>query len=101
MDLLTDIPMRELARATDPVTSHAAAARVSEFAAEHYVRILRALDSGPAHIYAIAERAGLNHVQVARRITELANGHRVVTVGQPIRGPTGRKCRVWAKGPRT
>lgn len=89
-------PWSARTRRTDPSTSQAAAARVDEFAAEHYQRILRSLELGPASIYEIAERANITHVQVARRLPELLKGQRVRLIeGLVRRSPTGRSCRVW------
>jgi predicted ArsR family transcriptional regulator len=84
------------ARRSDPATSHDAAASVDVFSAEHYQRIIRALKSGgPGTIYEIAERCGMTHVQVARRLPEMQG--RLVRIRASItrRGPTGRACRVW------
>ena len=84
------------ARRSDPGTSQEAAARACEFTAEHYQKIITALRAGPGTIYEVAERAGITHVQVARRTSEM-EGRRVRTLpGEVRRSPTGRKCRVWA-----
>lgn len=58
------------ARATDPHTSKEAARRAATFANNHRDRIHAALDT-PANIYEIAERTGLDHVAVARRMAEM------------------------------
>lgn len=80
------------ARRRDPETSHAAASRASEFAAVHMAAIRKALTLGSGTIYEIAERTGLDHVQVARRLPEM----RDAKVSDEKRcGPTGRMCRVW------
>jgi hypothetical protein len=83
------------ARREDPVTSQLSAARVDEFAAAHYRRILDAMVE-PGTIYEVAERAGISHVQVARRLPELEAGNRVRVLPDLKRpSPTGRMCRVW------
>jgi hypothetical protein len=82
------------ARRTDPGTSHEAAARVQEFAGEHFRLILGALAVRPGNIYDIADHTGLTHVQVARRAAELADGGKIKSSREEP-GPTGRKCRVW------
>ena len=82
------------ARATDPQTSHAAALRVDEFSHVHFGLILGALRQAPGTIYQIGARAGLSHVQVARRMPELEGLGHVVPHGA-AEGPTGRACRVW------
>ena len=92
------------ARRDDPATSHAAARRVGEFGHVHHAVILTALEArGPATIYELAERTGLDHVAVARRMSELAGGvpgtGRVHRTGETRPGPTGRQCDVWAHGP--
>jgi hypothetical protein len=81
-------------RNTDPHTSHAAAERVGEFSHVHFGLILAALRSRPGTIYEIGRRAGLSHVQVARRMPELEGLGRVAANGTAL-GPTGRACRVW------
>lgn len=91
---LTFEPVR--ARRRDPATSQASASRVREFDAEHYTKILDALEHADGSIYQIAERTGLTHVQVARRMPELEAGHKVTTTDETRVSPSGRGCRVWA-----
>lgn len=85
------------ARSDDPVTSHQAAARLAEFAGDHHAKILGSLlTQGDGTIYELAERTGLDHVAVARRMSELE----ALQVARPKPGvkrasPTGRPCRVW------
>lgn len=88
------------ARRTDPATSHAAAVAAKRLAREHAHKIVTALRLGPATIYGLAERTGLNHVQVARRMKELQADNRVrrqrvgdKNVTQP--SPNGCPCCVW------
>lgn len=59
------------ARRTDPITSHAAAARSVKFAESHAARILLALQYGALNAEEIGESAGLTVVQVDRRTIEL------------------------------
>lgn len=61
-----------LARRTDPATSHQAAARAARFAESHAGRILSALQDGPATAHNLSERTGLTVVQIDRRLPELA-----------------------------
>jgi hypothetical protein len=84
------------ARREDPPTSQLAAVRVDEFAAAHYQRILEAMRE-PSTIYEIAERAGISHVQVARRLPEMEGKRVRVKAGLVRKGPTGRMCRVWER----
>lgn len=72
------------------------AARTNEFAAAHYQKILTALSEiGKGSIYDVADRAGMSHVQVARRTAEM-DGKRIRTIpGEKRRSPSGRPCRVW------
>jgi predicted ArsR family transcriptional regulator len=84
------------ARREDPVTSHAAADLVREFEGEHFAKVLKGLAEGSATIYELADRAGLTHVQVARRMPELEQAGRVrIREGEKRKSPTGRPCRVW------
>jgi predicted ArsR family transcriptional regulator len=91
------------ARKRDPSTSKAAAAMVEEFSDSHYCAILGALALGPGTIYEIAGRAKLDHVAVARRLSELGTCGLAKVVRRPDGGAltrigaTGRPCRVWAK----
>jgi hypothetical protein len=90
------LPLRPLARRTDPSTSHVAAARAGSLAGAHQVKILEALAQGDGTIYVLAERSGLTHVQVARRLPDLTQANRIRLTGEEREGPTGRMCRVWA-----
>jgi hypothetical protein len=86
------------ARSSDASTSHAAAARVREFDAEHFTKILQALTT-PGNIYELAARCGLDHVQVARRLSELeqATPPRARPTNETRPSPKGRPCRVWER----
>lgn len=92
---------RLLARRSDPHTSHAAAARVAEFASQHAARIVLALkDRGPSTISEIAAATGINSVACARRLPELerlgaVRPQRVDGVVVTRAGDSGRMQRVW------
>ena len=89
------MPLFAAARRTDPATSHAAAARVTEFAGEHHAAILTALAVGPAGASGIAERCGLSGHQVNKRLTELAKAGRIVETGRTVRSSSNRGEREW------
>lgn len=92
------IPAHERARRTDPETSHAAAKAV-DFAHGHFALIMGSLkEHGAGTIYEIAERTGLDHVQVARRLPELARANPPVVrrTAERRKSPKGRACDVWA-----
>lgn len=97
MQLQIEAPLRPLARATDPATSHAAAASAAGLARDHHAKILEAIQIfGPATIYQVAYMTNLTHVQVARRMPELqAAGDVRVKTDETRAAPTGRQCRVW------
>lgn len=83
------------ARRRDPETSQVAAGSAREFSARHAAKIWCALrDEGPATIYELAQRTGLDHVQIARRLSEMQPWHAEPT-GESRAGPSGRPCRVW------
>lgn len=95
-----------LARRTDPATSHAAAARVAEFDANHHDLILAALKKHRAGltVHEIASLCRLDAHQVGKRMKELETDHEVeqaLTRGpngySPMTrtGPSGRAARVW------
>jgi predicted ArsR family transcriptional regulator len=92
--LAIDFTMR--ARKSDPQTSHDAAGRAGEFAGQHHAIILGDLMTrGPGTIHELAERTGLDHVAVARRMSELETLRTVETTGETRPGPSGRHCREW------
>jgi len=89
------------ARASDPVTSHLAAAAADKFASTHKGRILDAihaieLDGRNASPERIAERTGLTVVQIDRRLPEMERKGLVRVVrmwhGSPV---TMNGFRVW------
>lgn len=93
---------RTLARRRDPETSHAAAARVAEFASGHHDLILRVLrDRGPLTGHEIAAFCPLDAHSILKRLGELEKGGliRVVTDAEgkamTRTTPSGRRARVW------
>ncbi len=80
------------ARRRDPETSKAAAAKAASFAVSHRNRIMAVLRDEPGTIYDLAARCGLDHVEVARRMSECKR------LGLAV--PTNEKrdgCRIWRK----
>lgn len=66
---MSDVSLR--ARATDPLTSWAAADRAEAFAGSHRARIVKALRSGDMTAREISAVIGLTVVQIDRRLPEL------------------------------
>jgi hypothetical protein len=85
-----------LARAGDPVTSRAAAARVREFAGQHHRAIIEALREAPGGPSAIAQRSGLVAHQVGKRIHELEKAGLIKQTGRLVESASGRQEREWA-----
>jgi predicted Rossmann fold nucleotide-binding protein DprA/Smf involved in DNA uptake len=81
------------ARRTDPLTSHAAAARLPAFKGQHATAILEALAAGPAGQSGIAERTGLTVAQVSKRLCELRRGGLVERDGEARSASGGREAR--------
>ena len=87
---------RKLARRSDPSTSHAAAEQAKHFALQHYTKIVSCLKQyGPNGKDSIAELAGLDKSQVARRLPELARLGHVELTGQLTTSKSGRAEREW------
>lgn len=87
---------RVLARREDPATSHAAAARVSEFASSHQHRILAAIqDLGDATVDEIARHCEIQAHAVGKRLIELQRARQIVPTGTERPGDSGRLQRVW------
>ena len=85
-----------LARRRDPVTSHAAAARVVEFSGAHHVAILAALrEHGTGTVYDLEGWTGISAHRIGKRMHELENAGRVKWTGGTAPSPSGRECRVW------
>lgn len=78
--------MSHLARATDPVTSHIAAARSHAFAGTHRERILAALkEHGASTAERLSRLTGLTVVQIDRRLPEmLGQAQPVMVCGAPL-----------------
>lgn len=89
------------ARNSDPVTSHEAAARAESFVAGHEAKIFGALhEAGFLGLTAaeIAERTGLESVQVNRRLGAMGGYKNGVKVGVGVIKLNGAKrdgMRVW------
>jgi predicted ArsR family transcriptional regulator len=96
LSLLEGAPLRALARATDPITSHQAAAKAGPLVHVHVQLIRDAFrKGGDGTIYELAARVGLTHVQVARRMPDLLERGQVFVTGETRLSPSGRACRVW------
>lgn len=95
--LAIDFDAKTLARRADPQTSHAAAARVREFAGRHAGQIFGWLFDHPAGGTKdeIANGTGIDAIAVARRIAELRRTAGVYDSGETRRTPTGRAATVW------
>lgn len=81
-------------RTDDPATSHAAASRARRFLDDHHSRIVGVLGI-PGTIYDIARRTGMDHVAVARRMSELVASGRIMDTGRTAPSPSGRECTVY------
>jgi hypothetical protein len=89
------LPLFGAARASDPVTSHKAAAQAGGLATKHQRQILSALLDGPAGASGIAARCGLLPHQIGKRIAELAKAGRIVETGRTVTSASGRGEREW------
>ena len=89
------MPLFAAARASDPVTSHQAAAQAGGLATKHQRQILAALLDGPAGASGIAARCGLLPHQIGKRINELAKAGRIVETGRVVTSSSGRGEREW------
>lgn len=83
------------ARRDDPATSQLAAQQAITLAADHYAKIIDALEERNGTIYELATATGLTHVQIARRMPELAAYGKVTATDETRLSPSGRQCRVW------
>jgi hypothetical protein len=79
------------ARREDPATSQLAAARAGTFAPKHRDVILAAL-AMPGTIKEIAQRTGIDHVAVARRMSEIERAGDAKPTDEVRAG-----CRVWTR----
>ena len=91
------LPLFAAARASDPETSHQAAAQAGGLATKHQRQILAALLDGPAGASGIAARCGLLSHQVNKRINELARDGRIVQTGRVVPSSSGRGERDWTR----
>jgi predicted ArsR family transcriptional regulator len=82
------------ARASDPVTSHQAAASVNAFAGDHKAKIVAFLRRGPAGATRIADGTGLGRDAVGKRTTELEREGVIVRHGTE-RNRKGRSEAMW------
>lgn len=80
------------ARASDPPTSHAAAARAKRSAVGHREAIVKALASGPAGQSEIARRTGLTVAAVSKRLKELRETGRIERCGECQSDTGGREA---------
>lgn len=85
-----------MARASDPITSHEAAAQAKELQARHHRLILAALEQhGASGKDRLAAITGMSGVQIARRLPELLKAGRVRLTGREVRSDSGRNEREW------
>lgn len=83
------------ARRTDPHTSHEAAARVDEFANQHYAAILDALRKQDGQtVWDLEINGAIGHHEAGKRMKELEKRGKVYWQGER-KSPSGRNCRVW------
>ncbi len=94
--------IQTLARTGNPGTSHAAAASVRHFAAQHHAQILGVLRAHPGGltVHEIAAYCGLPAHAIGKRMHELDEANRATVVvdlyGEVTRlAPSGRPARVW------
>lgn len=93
---------RTLARASNPVTSHAAAARVGEFGHVQHDTILRVLrHRGQLTAFEIAAFCALDAHEIGKRLGEMERAgliHVVLNEGRIVMrlAPSGRQARVWS-----
>jgi predicted ArsR family transcriptional regulator len=86
------------ARASDPKTSHAAAAQAKDLQGQHQRLILACLEQhGALGKDGIASRTRLDGVQTCRRLTELERAGLIRWTGRKVRSTAGRDEREWCK----
>lgn len=99
MTVQLGLPLRvgPLARATDPTTSHVAAASMGQGAARHRAMILYELqrDRRPRTYAEIADACGLEKHQVARRLPELLDEGVVRRLAAMRDTPSKRPAHLW------
>lgn len=91
------VSAHQLARKSDPTTSHLAAARVHEFSATHAQRIAFCLSfHGPQTVDQIAAYAGMASQAVNKRLPEMQRmGLAAPVEGEMRLSGSGRLARVW------
>ena len=90
------IDFEPLARASDPATSHQAAAQARELARQHHRIILAALEAhGAMGKDGIAARTSLTGVAVCRRLAELQRMGKIAPTGRTVLSTAGRHEREW------
>lgn len=93
LSLIFDAP---LARRSDPVTSHLAAASARDLQRQHQSLIVAALKQhGPLGKDGIAARTKLTGVAVARRTVELQRAGLIRPTGKTVASAAGRPEREW------
>lgn len=99
MDEITDLfDPRNLARTSDPVTSHQAAARVAEFAGAQRARVLEALPAGlELGAEEIADRTSMDAYQVRKRLPELQARGLARPTERTRTTRSGRGERIWVR----
>lgn len=96
--LAFELDPRQLARRTDPSTSHEAARRVREFAGGHALLILKCLrERGPLTPEQIETFTGIQAYAVRKRLPELLSHSPPMACPTGEIAPTrsGRRQRVW------
>lgn len=81
MDLLDGVPLRALARSSDPGTSHAAVTSIDAGGIAHQV-LVELLAGGPGTSHELAERTGMSLVTVSPRMKPLEDAKRVRRAGK-------------------
>ena len=90
------VSAHQLARKSDPATSHLAAERVREFAPTHVESILHVLwKYGPLTVDQIAKLAWLDKQAVNKRLPELQRNGLAAPTGETRPSDSGRLARVW------
>ena len=86
----------QLARTTDPDTSHSAAASMIDHLGHQRRQVMACIGVvGGATAYEVAERLGLQQNVVARRCTDLRELGRIIDSGRRRPGSSGRLGIVW------
>ena len=87
---------RQLARRTDPDTSHIAAESVHTFAAAQRAAIVLALSyHGPMGKDGIAAKTGMHGTQVDRRVKEIQKEGLIALTGKTVLSDAGKPEREW------